>query len=981
MNHTLSSSSLSAEALVGQVADEFLQRLNCGEQPDIDEYARRHPEIDSVLRQVLAALELVRIPVDKAGIASLGEIADAMDRGCLGDFRILREVGRGGMGIVYEAEQISLNRRVALKVLPFAAALDPKQLQRFKNEAQAAAQLHHQNIVPVYGVGCERGVHYYAMQFIEGQTLAKAIADLRLQIADWEKRGPAPRLRPESSAQDAQSAICNLQSAIAMTPPAGMLSTERSTKQPAYFRSIARLGVQAAEALEHAHSFGIVHRDIKPANLLVDGRGTLWVTDFGLARLQNEVGLTLTGDLLGTLRYMSPEQALGKQGLVDQRSDIYSLGATLYELFTLQPVCPSDDRQEVLRQIEQEEPQPPRGLNAAMPADLETIVLKALVKEPDGRYATAQALADDLRRFLEDKPIQAKRPTSWQRIRKWVRRHQALVVTAGVATVIILLTVVVALVVGILRVKAERERAKESYRLAREALQECVKQVTEDPRLAAGELETLRRKVWQLEADFLQKFVHLYGEGPDFEEDRGNAYLQLGNVTSKLGTRDDAIVAYQGALRIFTDLVRNHPEVARYRALLSLNYQNLGVMYHAVDRQVEAEQAYQEALAQQRILVTDYPLDSEYRHLLASSYGNLAVLYQEMGKLEAAENAYDNVVALAQTLIHDHAFGLRYQVLLANSYTNLALIYVDTKRSEKAEHVLEEALVLRRALVKADRKHPDYVRQLALTYNTLGELYQETGRSGKAEQARREALGRLEILVREHPSVADYATDLGACQVNLGNLDRDLGRVTLALDWYGIAISLCKFTSALDWYEKAIKTLETVLLREANHARAQRFLANAYSGQSRVLNHLNRHGEALHALNRAIQLSPGDQVRYHRRLDRAKTLAKLNRHAEAIAEANELLKLPEMDGRNRARLAEPYSLAYASTRDEDPVQGEQYAVQAVELLRQAITHGYKDVALLKTHSDFKVLRQRPDFQQLLVELEQRQEEGTVHRAP
>src|SRR5262249_43943686 len=252
--------------------------------------------------------------------------------------------------------------------------------------------------------------------------------------------------------QDAQSAICHLQSAIAMTPPGGMLSTERSTKQPAYFRSIARLGVQAAEALEHAHSFGIIHRDIKPANLLVDGRGTLWVTDFGLARLQNEVGLTLTGDLLGTLRYMSPEQALGKQGLVDQRSDIYSLGATLYELFTLQPVCPGDDRQEVLRQIEQEEPQPPRGLNAAMPADLETIVLKALVKEPDGRYATAQALADDLRRFLEDKPIQAKRPTSWQRIRKWVRRHQALVVTAGVATVIILLTLVVALVVGILRV-------------------------------------------------------------------------------------------------------------------------------------------------------------------------------------------------------------------------------------------------------------------------------------------------------------------------------------------------------------------------------------------------------------------------------------------------------------------------------------------------------------------------------------------------
>src|SRR5262249_16097073 len=247
--------------------------------------------------------------------------------------------------------------------------------------------------------------------------------------------------------------------------------------------------------------------------------------------------LTLTGDLLGTLRYMSPEQALGKQGLVDQRSDIYSLGATLYELFTLQPACPGDDRQKVLRQIEQEEPQSPRGLNAAMPADLETIVQKGVVKEPVGRYATAQALADDLRRFLEDKPIQAKRPTSWQRILKWVRRHQALVVTAGVATVIILLTLVVALVVGILRVKAEQERVKaeqeqrqkahetalRSSRLARDALDECVKRVTDDPRLATGELETLRRKVWQVQANFFQEFVHLDGEGPDFEQDRGKA--------------------------------------------------------------------------------------------------------------------------------------------------------------------------------------------------------------------------------------------------------------------------------------------------------------------------------------------------------------------------------------------------------------------------------------------------------------------------
>src|SRR6516165_3160993 len=282
MNDTPSVADVSVEARVGEIADEFVARLNGGEEPDIEEYARRHPELDSVLRQVLSALRLVRMPgADSAG-ADVGGIAGAAIKGCLGDFRILREVGRGGMGVVYEAEQLSLDRRVALKVLPFAAAMDPKQLQRFKNEAQAAAQLHHQNIVPVYGVGCERGVHYYAMQYIDGQTLAKAIANLHLQTADWDKRAVgSQRISAESAAPDVQSGNTT-------TPPAGVLSTERSTRQPGYFRTVAGLGIQAAEALEHAHGFGIIHRDIKPANVLVDGRGNLWITDFGLARFHNE---------------------------------------------------------------------------------------------------------------------------------------------------------------------------------------------------------------------------------------------------------------------------------------------------------------------------------------------------------------------------------------------------------------------------------------------------------------------------------------------------------------------------------------------------------------------------------------------------------------------------------------------------------------------------------------------------------------------
>ena len=199
--------------------------------------------------------------------------------------------------------------------------------------------------------------------------------------------------------------------------------------------------MQVAEALDHAHTRGILHRDIKPANLLLDDQGQLWVTDFGLAQIQGNPGLTLTGDILGTLRYMSPEQALAKRVVIDGRTDIYSLGVTLYELLTLRPAIDGQDRQEILRKIAEEEPAPPRKLNPAVPRDLETILLKAMAKEPSGRYATAKELADELRRFLEHKPITARRPSLLDRAAKWARRHRAAVWSAGVSLAVLLLAV------------------------------------------------------------------------------------------------------------------------------------------------------------------------------------------------------------------------------------------------------------------------------------------------------------------------------------------------------------------------------------------------------------------------------------------------------------------------------------------------------------------------------------------------------------
>jgi len=419
------SDSATGASNVGAILDAYLRALEEGRAPPREELLAQHPQCAAELAAALDGLEFIHLASREIprGVKEGDALAE---RQLLGDFRLVREVGRGGMAVVYEAEQVSLGRRVALKVLPFAAVLDPKQLQRFKNEALSAAHLRHPHIVPVYSVGCERGVHYYAMQLIEGQSLATVIREMRGQA-------PAPATGSK-------------------TP----ITSHGSNRAPGYVRMAVALGMQAAEALDHAHQLGIVHRDIKPGNLLVDGLGELWITDFGLARSMRDGDLTMTGELLGTYRYMSPEQTLAKRAAMDHRTDVYSLGATLYELLTLEPAFPGDDPHLVMRDIAEKEPVAPRRLNPALPVDLETIVLKAMSKDATGRYATAQEMAEDLGRYLADQPIRARRPSLAARASKWTRRHRGFVTAAFV----VLLLGVVALAADNVRVGAEEKKTK-----------------------------------------------------------------------------------------------------------------------------------------------------------------------------------------------------------------------------------------------------------------------------------------------------------------------------------------------------------------------------------------------------------------------------------------------------------------------------------------------------------------------------------------
>ncbi|HZT81377.1 MAG TPA: serine/threonine-protein kinase, partial [Gemmataceae bacterium] len=655
---------------VVRAAQEYLALIEAGKRPNRSEFAARYPEIAAALAECLAGLEFVQAvaPELSSPVAGQPLPGDLLHGGTLGDFRLLREAGRGGMGVVYEAEQISLGRRVALKVLPFAATMDPRHLQRFQNEARAAACLHHTNIVPVYGVGSERGVHYYAMQFIDGRTLADLIAELRQGRA-----GPAALTTPYTAAEGTAPAPAPQ---AATAPPAGA-STQRSARSAEFFRTAARLGAQAAGALEHAHSLGIIHRDIKPANLLLDRRGDVWVTDFGLAQVQSNTKLTLTGDLVGTLRYMSPEQALGRRGPLDHRTDIYSLGVTLYELLTLEPAFPGQDRQELLQRIAFDEPRPPRKGNDAIPAELETIVLKAMAKEPAERYATAKDLADDLERWLRDEPILARRPTAFQRLRKWRRRHSAVVTTATVAAVLAL-----AAALGILGVsyhqlrreqaktQAKLEIAEESFRRAIE-LADKVLDVTEKELAAMPHLEPTRQRLATTAQNHLQAFADDDREDPAVRFRAGMASRRIGDLRRVLGKHEEAEQAYARAIVLLDSLADEEPKKREYRRELALAHVSRSALFWELGRMREAAADNQKARDLQTALLGEDADSPKYRFDLSRSHRQHGLLLSKRSTQEAVA-AYRESLKLLQGLAEEDARNVEYQKGLIATHGNLA---------------------------------------------------------------------------------------------------------------------------------------------------------------------------------------------------------------------------------------------------------------------------------------------------------------------
>jgi hypothetical protein len=530
------------------VAESFLASYRAGERPSIEELAARHPELTGKIRKLLPAMVRVEQDLSIGQIsAPVGALAKPEGHPAneqrLGDNWILREIGRGGMGVVYEAEQLSLGRRVALKVLPGHVAMDRVALERFRREAKSAARLHHTNIVPVFEVGRDGDVAYFAMQFIQGQGLDQVIDELaKLRGAERKHEGPdgpraavsetlsgraRPRIGPVADSilsgrfateavvrargiapdhttdpsqteprgergtqktgsvpEDPESAPpgpTTPQGHTAVLPGGNQVSTvQLSGRRAPFFRSVAQIGRQAAQGLAYAHASGLVHRDIKPSNLLLDHAGVVWIADFGLAKGEDE-GLTQTGDILGTLRYMAPERFRG-QG--DARSDLYALGLTLYELLTLRPGFESADRLRLIEKISAEDPRKPRSLDPQIPLDLETIILKAIEKDPKARYQSAEAMAEDLRRFLADEPIKARQISTTERYWRWARRNPVIAGLGGVVTVL-LVAMTVGSTIAATYFQGLAGREARANRQAQEAQQRALAERDHSRRLSA----------------------------------------------------------------------------------------------------------------------------------------------------------------------------------------------------------------------------------------------------------------------------------------------------------------------------------------------------------------------------------------------------------------------------------------------------------------------------------------------------------------
>lgn len=744
-----------------------------------------------------------------------GPDTSAIGRPRIGEYELLGELGRGGMGVVYLARQMSLDRLVALKVLPFASALEGRQIERFRNEARAAALIPHPNIASVYAVGSEKGIHFYAMQYVDGKGLEHFVPDE--SKGDWagDDAAESDRIteRPRVDAHGREQRHDASGSRTQMPRPdyavdEQWLSRPGTAEQA---RQVARVGVQVAEALQQAHEYGVIHRDIKPSNLLVDRQGKVWITDFGLALVQSDARVTQTGDIVGTLRYMSPEQALGMDRILGERTDLYSLGVTLYELAGQQLAFPGEDRNEILQKIAVDDPVSLRRFAPSVPIDLETIVMKAMAKLPEHRYASARDLADDLKNFLEGRPITARPASLAERWTKWARRHRAMV-NAGLACSFAMLIVLALTTFLVLASNRHLATAHEETRLANGRLRQALAD-SEDSRRQAKEslerarthfqqarqvvdlfgtrysealqslpgAESLRWRVLRDTLDYYQRFVTHADDDPQFKRDMAVTHTKMAGMHKRLGDVAEALNDYGRARQLLENLVKEQPGSAGRQADLATCDSNIGLILGERGQIDEARQAYGRAIERQRALVAAHAEEAKHRADLAVTLNNLALLESQSGNVEAAGRLFAEAAQLEETLVQREPGNVEYLARRAVSLSNRSQLAA-ARDPAGATALCAEAIAIQRRLMELQPGAAEQRYELALSYQNLGSLQLATRDLAGAESACERAISLLDDLSAATPTVVKYRFQAAVCRNNLGQILMRLDRPADARD-------------------------------------------------------------------------------------------------------------------------------------------------------------------------------------------------------
>jgi serine/threonine protein kinase len=662
-------------------------------------------------------------------------------------FRIIREIGRGGMGIVYEAEQEQLNRRVALKLLRPDMFRDERKVQRFEREVRAVARLHHTNIVPVFGVGEQDGHPYYVMQFIDGKGLHAVVDELRCQAQ-------------ADATQHAQDSV--------VASPSTLLESAKSSSASAaarmYFENVARIGIQAADALDYAHRHGVLHRDIKPSNLLIDHGGTIWVADFGLAKTRDDDDLTSTGDVVGTLRYLAPERL---QGRCDATADIYGLGLTLYELAAMRPAFGETDRLKLLDQVRHSDPPRLRSLVRRIPRDIETIIHKAVDRDPARRYPTASAMADDLRRFLDGWPIRARRVSAAERVVRWCRHNPG-----ATASLAIFLVAAIASAAFAYRAMQSEAAARRASDRALSALNTILHNEA-DP-MFTEEMRPYRRSLVTEALRQAEGLVAEFESDPRSKPQLVKSYFAMAKNQAEGGDLAGATATMDKGLMLAESMVHRDPTSVPAQAALA------DILHQAVvltpdsqtkrQRNVRSTKIYKQLL-QQNPGSSDASVWATQVALNAYNLGNLDFVESETKSGDARVDLLEKAVGLFREGIQycqdrlaqgDQSEGVYMRLAINERYLCRAYhrLASSVSKPDAAAPASAQSIEAGKAAIvhfeKLVSSYPDNFQHgmdLSLAHDELAQSYRDSGKMAEAIQSHENTRKLLKSLLTKHHSL------------------------------------------------------------------------------------------------------------------------------------------------------------------------------------------------------------------------------------